>query len=357
MLAAIDAAQNSVCLETYIFTASSVGERFRDALLRARLRGVRVRVMYDAIGGMYLPWSFWQPLLSAGGEVRQFNPLALKRFGIRDHRKVLLCDEHVAFVGGFNIAPEFEGDGVISGWCDIGLRLEGPFVRQLRATFDEMFARTDFLHKRPVHFRRFNAKRAVSIPSEQILLSGPGRGRNPMKAALRHDLARAENVQIVVAYFLPTWKMRRALARVAWRGGKVQLILAGKTDVRVSQLAGQSLYRRLLKAGVEIYEYQPQILHAKLFILEGMVYVGSANLDQRSLNINYELMVRFENPVMAARAREIFADLLQHCRRITLEDWRRSRTLFKKLEQRLAYWLLVHADPYVARRQWKALPK
>ncbi|HKI69030.1 MAG TPA: phospholipase D-like domain-containing protein, partial [Verrucomicrobiae bacterium] len=205
--------------------------------------------------------------------------------------------------------------------------------------------------------RRFNAKRAVSTPSEQILLSGPGRGQNPMKRALRHDLGKAENVQIVVGYFLPTWKMRRALARVARRGGKVQLILAGKTDVRVSQLAGQSLYRRLLKAGVEIYEYQPQILHAKLFILDDKVYVGSANLDQRSLNINYEMMLRFVNPVMAVHAREIFSSLRQHCRLITPEGWRRSRTFLTKLEQRLAYWLLVRVDPYVARKQWRALPK
>ncbi|HKI69401.1 MAG TPA: phospholipase D-like domain-containing protein, partial [Verrucomicrobiae bacterium] len=129
MLAAIDAARNSVCLETYIFTASPVGERCRDALVRAKMRGARVRVLFDAVGGMYLPWSFWQPLLSAGGEVRQFNPLALKRFGIRDHRKLLVCDDSIAFVGGFNIASEFEGDGVTSGWCDVGLRLEGTFVQ------------------------------------------------------------------------------------------------------------------------------------------------------------------------------------------------------------------------------------
>ncbi len=357
MLAAIDAAQNTVCLETYIFTASPVGERFREALVRAKQRGARVRVLFDAIGSISLPWSFWQPLLSAGGEVRQFNPLALKRFGIRNHRKLVVCDDRVAFVGGFNIASEFDGDGVSRGWYDIGLRLEGPLVAQLAITFDEMFNRADFLHKRFVHLRRFNAKRALASPSEQILLSGPGRGRNPIKLALRQDLAQANNVQIVVAYFLPTWKVRRALIHVAERGGRVQLILAGKTDVRVSRLAGQSLYRRFLKAGVEIYEYQPQILHAKLMVVDDAVYVGSANLDQRSLNINYELMLRFGNPVMAAQARAIFTGLLQHCRRITLEEWRKSRTFLARLEQRLAYWLLVRVDPYVARRQWKALPK
>ena len=103
----------------------------------------------------------------------------------------------------------------------------------------------------------------------------------------------------MVAYFLPTWRIRRDLTRIARRGGTVQLILPGKSDVLVSQLAGQSLYRRFLKAGVQIHEYQPQILHAKLIIADDIVYVGSANLDPRSLDINYELMIRFEHPDMA----------------------------------------------------------
>ena len=98
---------------------------------------------------------------------------------------------------------------------------------------------------------------------------------------------------MIIAYFLPSWRLRRDLMRVARRGGQVQLILAGKSDVQLSMLAAQSLYRRLLRAGVEIYEYQPQILHAKLFIVDDAVYPGSSNLDTRSLQINYELMIRF----------------------------------------------------------------
>src|SRR5207247_3846671 len=136
------------------------------------------------------------------------------------------------------------------------------------------------------------------------------------------DLAHAQNVRIIVAYFLPAGRIRRALTRVARRGGRVQLILAGKSDVLVSQLAGQSLYRRFLKAGVEIFEYQPQILHAKLIIIDDVVYLGSDNLDQRSLNINYELMIRFESRQMAEQARTGFATTLQHCQALTFEQWR-----------------------------------
>jgi cardiolipin synthase len=136
----------------------------------------------------------------------------------------------------------------------------------------------------------------------------------------------------------------------------VQFILAGKSDVRVSQLAGQSLYRRFLKAGVGIFEYQPQILHAKLIIVDDVVYVGSANLDQRGLNINYELLVRFEDKLMAAQAREIFANALKHSKPIQLAEWRKSRTIWMKLKQRFAYWLLMRFDTYVAKRQWRNLP-
>jgi cardiolipin synthase len=106
---------------------------------------------------------------------------------------------------------------------------------------------------------------------------------------------------------------------------------------------------------VEIYEYQPQILHAKLFIVDDAVYTGSSNLDTRSLQINYELMIRFTGGEMARQARAIFTDILQHCRRVTREDWRKSRTLWQRLKQRWAYFLLNRIDPYVARRQWRGL--
>ena len=355
MLEAIGAARVSVCLESYTWSPGGLAMRFLEALTNAQQRGAHVRVLVDAVGSLTLPETFWAPLRAAGGEVRQFNPLSLNRFGIRDHRKLLVCDEQVAFIGGFNVAQEYDGDGVTSGWWDIGLRLTGPLVAQLTAAFDEMFARADFRHKRFMRLRRFGAKRTIDAPEERLLLSGPGRGRSPIKQALRRDLARASHVQIIVAYFLPTWRLRRALTRVARRGGRVQLILPGKSDVLVSQLAGQSLYRRFLKAGVEICEYQPQILHAKLFIIDDAVYVGSANLDQRSLNINYELMIRFENRRIADQAREIFATTLRHSQPITREQWRQSRTLWRRLKQRWAYFLLVRIDPAVARRQWKAL--
>jgi cardiolipin synthase len=356
MLAAIEGARESIRLEMYIFSASPLGDSFRDALVKAAKRGVRVNVLNDSIGSVALPGNYWKPLEEAGGAARRFNPLALSRFGIRDHRKLLVCDEAVAFIGGFNIAPEYEGDGITRGWFDFGLSVTGHLAEELAAAADEMFERADFHHKHFMVLRKSDAKKTIYSRNEQLLLSGPGRGRSPIKRALRRDLAHARDVQIIMAYFLPTWRIRRSLARVVRTGGRVELMLAGKSDVAVSQLAGQSLYRRFLAAGMNIHEYEPQILHAKLIIIDNVVYVGSANLDQRSLNINYELMIRFDSQELAAKAREFFVERRRHARTITLEQWRGSRNFWRRLKQRWAYFLLVRIDPYIARRQWRALP-
>lgn len=357
MLAAIDAASSSVCLEIYTFLECPLGRDFRESLTQAAGRGVRVRVLVDAIGSFMLSDHFWEPLRQAGGKVLWFNPIALKRVTIRNHRKLLVCDERVAFVGGFNISPEYEGDGINDGWCDVGMRIEGPLAARLALSFDDMFARADFRHRHFTRLRKFSANKTVVLPREQILFSGPGREKNPIKRVLRRDLACAKDVRIIVAYFLPSWRLRRDLVRVLERGGRVQLILAGKSDVQISKLAAASLYRRLLRRGVEIYEYQPQILHAKLFLVDDAVYVGSSNLDTRSLQINYELMIRFAGGEIAAEAREIFANTLQRCWRVTWEEWRKSRTFWQRLKQRWACFLLNRIDPYVARRQWRGLPK
>lgn len=356
MLAAITAARTSVRLEVYIFADDDLGRKFLAALVQVQQRGVTVKVLVDGIGSHSLPEDFFAPLVKAGGAARIFNPIALKRFGIRNHRKLLVCDEAVAFIGGFNISLEYAGDGVARGWRDLGLRFAGELARDLAGSFDEMFALADFRHKRIARLWLARHKRTVISGTEQLLLGGPGRGGNPIRRALHKDLAHARQVQIVEAYFLPTWRIRRGLARIARMGGTVKLILAGKSDVALSQLAGRSLYRRLLKARVQINEYQPQILHAKLLILDDAVYVGSANLDPRSLSINYELMVRFDNPTMATEARGIFADALQHSVAIDFAAWKKSRSFWTKIKERLAYFFLARIDPHVARQQWKALP-
>ncbi|MDB6021458.1 MAG: Phospholipase D/Transphosphatidylase, partial [Pedosphaera sp.] len=241
LLAAIDGAQKTVRLEVYFYANDELGRGFRDALVKAQLRGLSVQVLIDSLGSLGLPANFWEPLAVVGGEARWFNPDLAKRLGFRDHRKILVCDEEIAFVGGFNVSEQYQGDGVKTGWYDLGLRLASPIAVQLAAAFDEMFAQAAF-RTRGVHRHRAVSKRDVTVEDGELLLSGPGRGRNPFTRSLRRDLQRAKTVQIIAAYFLPTWRIRHALMKAARDGGKVQLILPAKSDIMLSQLACRSLY-------------------------------------------------------------------------------------------------------------------
>jgi cardiolipin synthase len=356
MLDAIRAARHSIRLETYIYADGQIGRQFREALTAAAARGVKVSVLVDAFGSWLLPDDFFAPLLAAGGNVRYFNPLRLWRYGVRDHRKLLLCDDAVVFLGGFNIADEYDGDGVTRGWCDVGLRIENPALAvELTKSFNELSALADFHRKPLMRLRAFKRRRKTEPRlGGELLLSHPGRGASPFQVSLHRDLARARDTRIISAYFLPTRRVRRYLIRAARNGGRVQLILAGKSDVLISQLAARSLYHRLLKAGVEIYEYQPQILHAKLIVSDGVTYAGSSNLDIRSLNLNYELMLRFEDETVAAGAHEIFEELLQHSRRIE-PGWFKTQSWWQHWQHRWAHFMVARIDPLVALRQFGAV--
>ncbi len=344
---AIGGARQSVRFETYIYEASPIGEKFLEALVAAELRGVRVQVMIDAFGSLFLSTNFWKPLIDAGGEFKFFNPIGFGRFGFRNHRKLLVCDGQVAFVGGFNLTADYDGDGVTRGWRDLGLQITGPLAGTLASAFDTLFARAP---RRRLKLLPSRKPEVVGSGQDwQLLLSGFGRRGWRLRKMLASDIAAAGNVKIISAYFLPTWRIRHELMRVAKRGGKAQLILAGKSDVKISQLASRRLYRGLMRHGVEIYEYQPQVLHAKLYILDDIVCVGSANLDTRSLVINHELLVRIDDTQLADEARRIFDGDLQRSVRIDPATWRTSRTFFAKLIERWAYFVVARVDPWLSR--------
>ena len=351
MLAAIEAAKKSIRLEAYIFRTSPLAEQFREALIRACNRGVRVQVLIDALGSISLPEKFWDDLIKAGGAFRWFNPIKFKRLSFRNHRKVLVCDDEVAFVGGFNIAPEYQGDGVTKGWHDLGLQVSASLARELAKSSDMMFSIADFKHRRFTRLRRSAIKKITSTDDGQLLVNAPGRGLNYLQSALLTDLRKARKIHVISAYFLPPRQMRRELVRTARTGGKVKLILAGKSDVTLSLMASRHLYRSLLQAGVEIYEYQPQILHTKLFIFNQIAYVGSANLDKRSLYINYELLIRLDRPKVVREADEMFQNTLAHCQRIEMATWGASRNMWTKLREQWAYFVLSKLDPYLTQLQ------
>jgi cardiolipin synthase A/B len=347
-------ARSSIRFESYIYAPEPPGDDYRDILVAACQRGLEVRVLVDAFGSLLLPESYWIPVREAGGEVRWFNRMSLDRFNIRDHRKLLVCDDAIAIVGGFNVAPVSLGDGVQSGWRDVGLRLVGPLVPELAASFDHMFSLADFRHRRFSRFRKTTSRRKVQTAGGELLLSGPGRGRNLMRRALQADLRTAASVRIIAGYFLPPPRLWRAIARVARRGGQAQLILPGQSDVPLMQAATRSLYQRLLRAGVEIHEYQPQILHTKLVLFKQAVYVGSSNLDVRSFRINYELMLRLTESGIVREAGDVFDSHLRHSRRIERRDWRKTRTLWAKVKERFALFLFTRIDPLLARKQLRS---
>jgi cardiolipin synthase len=355
MLAAVEAATTSIRLEVYIYRVSPIGEAVRDALIRACQRRIKVQVLVDALGSISLPEKFWDPLIEAGGEFRWFNPLKLKRLGFRNHRKLLVVDDKIAFVGGFNVAPEYQGDGVTKGWHDLGLQVPPALAKQLADTFDLMFGLAEYRHRRLARYRRSHIARLAETPEGQLLTNAPGRGPHAMKSTLLHDIHQSRTVDIISAYFLPPRQMRRAMMRASRAGRPVRLILAGKSDVKLSQLASRYLYKSLLRAGVRIYEYQPQILHTKLYLFDDVFYVGSANMDKRSLMVNYELLVRVKHHELAEYGRAFFAKTLANCTEITMADWRASHTVWSRFKEQWAYFVLSKLDPYLTQLQLKVM--
>ena len=351
MLDVIDRAESSIRLETYIFEKGEPGDRFRAALIRAVNRGVHVYVLVDAWGSAELARDYWDPFIQAGGEFRWFNQSRFLKGTFRNHRKLLVTDEDIAYAGGYNITSEHLGDGINWGWKDLGLLLKGPLAAQLADTFDTMFMRAELKHRSFMRIMKTGSHKRIEHPDGDIILSGPGRGFSRLKRAFKKDLKKADQVQIMAAYFLPTYRLRVFLSRLARQGVPVQIILPAKSDVLISQLASHRLYNSLLKANIQIYEYQLQVLHAKMIVIDDAVYIGSANFDTRSLHINYELSLRLNNQAIAEGARGVFAEALTHSKRVHLKPWRRSRDFIDKWKERIAYFLLARFDLYLARKQ------
>ncbi len=349
MQTAVRNARFSVRLEMYICAEGEPAQSLRDALADAARRGVHIQVLIDAWGSLLLPDAFWAPLREAGGEVRLFHPLAGGRISQRNHRKLLVCDDTEALTGGFNLMPEADGDGLTRGWCDLGLRVRGPLAAAMGNSFDSMWNLAKAAPPPRFSLLPHRAGKLSLHAPALILASGPGAPVNPIRSALLRDFRRAERLDIATAYFLPTWRLRRALIKAARAGCRIRLLLAGRSDVPMARFAGRRLYARFLRAGLEIYEYQPQILHAKLVRADQVIYVGSANLDSRSLHRNYELLLRIHSPELAGEAETIFENLLRHSRRIDPAAWPRERSLWEKLKEHLAYLTLARLDPWLAR--------
>jgi len=350
-LAAIEGARREILLELYILKEGGVGDRFRDALVAAAARGVEVRLLVDAFGCGPLPARYFAGLEAAGGGVKWFNLPSLATWSFRNHRKLLVVDRSEAFVGGCNIGPEYYGDGVTAGWRDGGLAVRGPVLSCLEREFQAQWLFAEEQQWRQRAPRKKRHRRVPCGAEVDAIFVFPGFGNNPLRAAVAEDLRRARRVGICSPYFLPSLSLRRQIASPERRGADVRVLLAGKTDVPLMQLASRSIYRFFLDRGVEIYEYQPQILHAKVLLLDDVVYIGSSNLDPRSLRINFEIMLRIRDQDLAAQAWRQFEEDLTRSRQWTLDELHGHRTWWQRIKQQAAYFLLARLDPRVAEGQ------
>jgi cardiolipin synthase len=354
LFSALDRAEAFIAVEMYIVEDDATGGEFRDHLAAAAGRGVRVRVLIDAWGCLNLADSFWNALLDNGGEVKRFHPLSKGLFPFRNHRKLVLIDDHIAFMGGMNVADVYyRGVPPDLPWRDNMLMIEGREAAGLKQSFSGMWAISDSPFRGLLH--RFRAdqwfSRRSSHAAVQFLENGPENPFRPVRRAYRRIVQQAkQSIDLSMGYFYPHGSMLRALKRAARRGVRVRLLSPLHTDVPISRWAARGLYGRLLRAGVEVWEYEPAMMHAKLAIADNAVICGSANLDLRSGKINYELVALVRDAPLAERARADFEEDLRSSVRITLEDWRK-RPLIEKFKERVSYCLLARFDLIVSRRE------
>lgn len=346
MLAVIRSARRSICFENFIFANDATGERFAQALQRARERGAEVRVLYDPVGTLLVKGgSIARRLKKARVRARAFRPVGFTapwswwHLRHRDHRKLLIGDDHAAVVGGLCIsdhwAPAEKGGG---GWRDTAVLIRGPVVADLQLAFERMWRRArgpalDLIPTIEMQAGRLPPQRGDAC----VIVVGdrPGKGR---VAALYEWLAEnaEESIELSDAYLVAPPRVTNALIRAARRGVSVRLLVPGRNNHPVAGLAARRIYEPLLKAGVEIWEWAGVMLHAKTAVVDGAIsMIGSSNLDPLSLHRNYELNVLVASSRTGREMRELFASDLEHAHRIDLAEWRR-RPLVYRLAERAA---------------------
>jgi cardiolipin synthase len=368
MFAAIESARDHINLETYILDDDEVGRAFADALIAKQRKGVQVNVIHDSVGTLKTPKEFFKRLTDAGVKVLEFNPVnptqARKGWEInqRDHRKLLIVDGKVAFLGGINISSVYSSSGGsfksggLSGssgskppagkdgkaWRDTHVRLEGPVV----AEYQKLFMGTWQKQKGPPlpEKRYFPPLQQVGKEVVRAIGSSPDEPASLIYATFLSALNAAEtSVHVTMAYFAPDPQFLAALEDAARRGVDVKLILPSQTDSWLIFHAGRRFYHQLLKAGVKIYERRGVILHSKTAVIDGVwATVGSTNLDWRSFLHNDELNAVVLGADFSQQMEAMFEKDLAESQPITLVTWK-ERPLNNRLKETFAgiweYWL------------------
>ncbi|MDP9000453.1 MAG: phospholipase D-like domain-containing protein [Myxococcota bacterium] len=337
MLDAIARAEREVLLEIYWIGPDEVGERFRTALATRARAGVRVCVVYDAVGSRGCTPSWWHPLLAAGGRVFEYHSISpldrrfrLEDIELRDHRKLLVVDGIDGFTGGINLAapwlPIAEGG---AGWRDDMIQVRGDATQELRSLFYRTWRKLT-RERPPADVRKLSRKHTG--PVWVLTSQRPSLRSIHREYAVRIAGAR-QSVDIANSYFLPDRRVRGALYRAVRRGVRVRVLVPSTSDIPIVQSAVEALFDPLLRQGVEIWTMAGTMLHAKTAIIdESFTTIGSYNLDERSWHKNLEVNLAVEDRDFGRHARSWFERDLTMATRVDLATWRERSIVRRGVE-------------------------
>jgi cardiolipin synthase len=346
----IDGARSQLDICYYIFSNDEAGQRVAEALIDARNRDVAVTLMVDAFGSALTPAAFFERLAAAGVRFAYFGARRTTRYLIRNHQKMVIADSERVFIGGFNCDRAYFGrDDDRRAWRDLGLLVEGPLAAGLQHWFDALAAWTFGSNQKYRQLSRLVRKWKPGAGKAVWLVGGPTRYPTSWVRNVNADLRAGSRLDLIAAYFSPSRAMITRINRIAQRSG-ARIITPMKSDNRATVGAARHLYKRMLRAGVEILEYRPQKLHMKLIVIDDIVYVGSANFDMRSLFINLELMLRIEDAAFAAEARALADSMAGRSRRITSRVYWLMSPPLRQLLWWFDYLLVGVLDHSVTRR-------
>ena len=340
MLNSIREAQRTITMESYIYWSGKTGEEFSKALIDRAQNGVRVHLLLDSVGAGKLDKSLLKKMTDAGVQVQHYHPVlwfTITRLNNRTHRKIMVVDGKVGFTGGLGIADQWLGNAEGPGhWRDTHFKVEGPVVGQLQAVFMQNWMKTSGeLLDGENYFPKIDKK---GDQLAQVSMSSANEGSE--NARLMYLLAIAcaqKNILMSNAYFVPDALSVQTLVAAARRGVHIRIIAPGKvTDTKFVRRASRSRWGDLLKAGIEIYEYQPTMFHCKVMVVDGLwSAVGSTNFDNRSFRLNDEVNLNVVDRGFASEQADVFQDDLAHSTRITYEGWK-NRPITEKLKEFLA---------------------
>jgi cardiolipin synthase A/B len=327
MLQAIAEARRSITFETYIYWSGAIGQQFADALAERARAGVQVRVTVDWAGSIKMDESLLEQMRDAGVHLERYRPLHwynLGRLNNRTHRKLLVIDGKVGFTGGVGIADQWLGDGDDPDhWREAHFRVEGPVVAQLQAAFNDNWIKTtgEVLNGEDY----FPAQQYTGEMDAHVFIASPAGGSESMHLMFLMAIAAAEqSLDIAASYFVPDDLILEALVAARRRGVRVRILLPGEhIDSETVRIASKASWGELLEAGVEIFVYEPTMLHVKLFVADRqMVSVGSTNLDIRSFRLNDEASLNVYDHGFAERMTEVFENDLLKAEPYTHEEWK-----------------------------------